>query len=205
MRALGLVLGVGAVLAGCSPYTPDLGDTPFYCGTDKPACPDGFTCMPTGSNGQSVCTRPGAALPDAPPACVADPPPAEPNDMIANAFDISSVATGSNGGDFADFAICPAGDIDTYKVQLDGTQALDARVQPGMAGGALSANILGMNGNILAPGSPAGGGAIHAFLSTPPAGAYYLQIEASSSASSPTNTYSFTIKACTSPAQNSCM
>ena len=44
----------GPALGACSPYDPDLGSTPFLCGTVDPACPDGYACQDDGT-GKMVC------------------------------------------------------------------------------------------------------------------------------------------------------
>ena len=36
------------LLGACSPYAPDLGAQPFYCGPAEPKCPDGYTCTTQG-------------------------------------------------------------------------------------------------------------------------------------------------------------
>lgn len=54
LRSVMLVVAVAA----CTPYEPDLGNTPFFCGNTDPSCPDGYTCQMTGA-GSGVCTKGG--------------------------------------------------------------------------------------------------------------------------------------------------
>jgi hypothetical protein len=44
------------VLGACSPYDPELGETPFFCGSADPTCPDGYTCRMTGT-GSGICAE----------------------------------------------------------------------------------------------------------------------------------------------------
>ena len=62
-----LVIAVSVVI-GCTSYDPDLSATPFYCGTDDPKCPDGYTCMAASGGGSAVCTSGTAPLTDAMPS-----------------------------------------------------------------------------------------------------------------------------------------
>ena len=49
-----------AALGACTPYDPQLGKTPFYCGSADPKCPDGYTCEMNGG-GSGVCTKAGGS------------------------------------------------------------------------------------------------------------------------------------------------
>ena len=45
------LLITAGLYAACSPYSPNLGATPFLCGSGTPQCPDGYKCMSgSGSN-----------------------------------------------------------------------------------------------------------------------------------------------------------
>ena len=205
VRGLALAALVpGALAAGCSSYSPDLGDTPFFCGSGMPACPQGYACMASGS--ASVCVAPGVTAPDASTTgCSVIDQNLEPNDMTSNAFDVSSVVYKPMGGAFAGLSICPAGDVDTYRVDIPNTgDNIEVTVQSG-AGGGLTANILTSAGTSLDTASPTGGGKLHGWVGALPAGTYYVQVAASTSSSTPTQTYTMNIHACTTPAsQNSC-
>jgi hypothetical protein len=53
-----------AAAAACTSFDPKLPDRPFLCGTNEPRCPDGYTCVPEGSN-RMVCSLDGEPTPDA--------------------------------------------------------------------------------------------------------------------------------------------
>src|SRR6267142_8105 len=91
--------------AACSPYSPNLGNTPFLCANNDPKCPDGYTCQPLDM--KMVCVQNGTN-----------------NDSIATAYQ-TPVATQRKDLDFTNLAICPTGDKDYYSVQLTATQNID--------------------------------------------------------------------------------
>ena len=49
-----------ALLAACSPYDPTLPAQPFLCGSAEPKCPDGYTCVSSGTLMVCASTAPGA-------------------------------------------------------------------------------------------------------------------------------------------------
>jgi len=59
-----LLLGLLAAAQGCSPYEPSLPGTPFLCGDQEPACPEGYVCVGE-PDGRKVCMRAGSVPPDA--------------------------------------------------------------------------------------------------------------------------------------------
>ena len=75
-----------------SPYDPDLGDTPFFCGDDDPKCPHGYACVPSPGVPGGVCQS-NALAPDARPAGTPDGAEPgggcsdanEPNELLAEA------------------------------------------------------------------------------------------------------------------------
>lgn len=114
MRRIYLLVPAFAALAACSPYNPDLPSQPFLCGNDSPQCPDGFTCMTTGS--ASVCISDhqvggpdgGGSSTD----CSADSQ-LEPNDDFGHAWEMP-VDDPKKVFNLAGLTICPSGDIDNY-------------------------------------------------------------------------------------------
>lgn len=42
-------------IAACTPYDPSLSETPFFCGSGDPQCPDGYQCVQQ-ATGSAVCT-----------------------------------------------------------------------------------------------------------------------------------------------------
>jgi hypothetical protein len=59
-----VVLGLLAAAQACSPYEPSLPGTPFLCGDQEPACPEGYVCVGE-PDGRKVCMRAGSVPPDA--------------------------------------------------------------------------------------------------------------------------------------------
>ena len=79
-----------AALGACNPYDPDLGDSPFRCGTSDPKCPDGYECM-VYSDTLQLCERgadtssPDARIDGSGLTCN-DDSSVEPNDDINTAW-----------------------------------------------------------------------------------------------------------------------
>lgn len=180
MRIVTLLL---IATAACSPYSPDLGRTPFLCGSADPKCPDGYTCVPGTAGGSDVCVQDGTTAPDAPNpnGMCADDSQIETmngpnNDSIATAY-TTPVAVSRGNIDFAGLSICPAGDKDYYTVVLTKQQMIDVSVVYEAWGGVLQGSILLPNGNPVATLAPQGSMTMHA--ATPPmaAGTYYVEVE----------------------------
>jgi hypothetical protein len=201
-------------LGACSPYSPDLGDTPFLCGSGEPQCPDGYTCMAGSGGGPSYCATHGGMLPaDASmgggdggggPDCSADQN-LEPNDTIQQAFS-TGVEDQRSTLQLAGLAICPGTDKDTYSAVLTGTHNLEVTVTygtPETPGPALQASIVSSVGTPLASATPMGNGTIHAWAANLPAGAYYVQVQAGTVGGDTTNTYKLTVTACATPGSGS--
>jgi hypothetical protein len=53
---------LSAALSACSPYSPDLGGTPYLCSSVEPQCPDGYTCQAIGT--QNVCVDMNGSIHD---------------------------------------------------------------------------------------------------------------------------------------------
>ena len=199
-----IALAGAALAAGCSSFSPNLGDTPFFCGSDKPQCPEGYTCMPQGS--ASICVAPSIMLPDANPAgCSVIDQNLEPNDTMSNALDTQVESTRPQGIDFAGLAICPAGDQDYYSVEMNGGDHLDVTVSQGIAGSPLHLLIETPSGATLAEGSPVPNTHnLHAFINDPlPAGQYFVLVQAATANPMGTNTYGLEITPCMTPASSS--
>jgi hypothetical protein len=100
---------VAAAIAGCSPYDPELSDTPFLCGDEAPRCPDGYACI-ADPDGRMVCST-RRAMPDAAgQASCADDVPLETaarNDTIETAYR-APIADPARSTVLAPLAICPA-------------------------------------------------------------------------------------------------
>ena len=185
-----------AFFYACSPYSPELGTTPFTCtgaGSDGPACPDGYACVPSGS--ASYCLVNGGAVPDAGAGVCADDSNLEPNDSITTAY-ITPVNGSTKSISYAGLAICPVGDKDTYKFMAAANQNLEAVIEFDPNGATLVGSILNSGGSSIASASPVTGmqGKIRAFVATAPAGIYYIQVSGPAmGATLTTNNYKLTI------------
>ena len=49
------IAGFLLVLGACTPFAPDLDDTPYLCGDSEPRCPDGYGCQTDGLTGEEIC------------------------------------------------------------------------------------------------------------------------------------------------------
>jgi hypothetical protein len=199
MRTFVFLLTI-ASLAACSPYDPDLGESPFKCRTlasadDKdPRCPDGYTCQTTTSG--DYCLSEGGTVPiDANNLNCADDSSLEPNDMIAQAFQ-TPVATTKNTLTFAGLAICPAGDKDNYSVTITmANQNLEVLIEYDPSGADLQGSILNSGGTPIANASPVTGmaGVRRAYTPNLPTGVYYASVFGPSAGGLTTNNYKMTI------------
>jgi hypothetical protein len=115
--ALLLWLAVGLGLS-CNPYDPNLGETPFLCGLSDPKCPDGYTAVDI-SIGRCVCQlHPPSIDAGAEYQCTTDRNDViERNDSVSRATDtgIDDLHPTSR---FPEVAICPADDVDVYKIAV---------------------------------------------------------------------------------------
>ncbi len=194
MRTALLLISFTSILTACSPYDPDLGGTPFLCGSVEPKCPDGYECM-ANAMGTMVCTTTSGNLVDASTSgfqCADDSilEGTSRNDTIASAYG-TPVATQRPDISFAGLAICPEGDKDTYRIEI--TVALsDLEVITSWDSGMpVSASILGMGGATLAASMSNGENSQKAFAANLPVGTYYAQAYASATSK---NNYKISLK-----------
>ena len=180
MRTLSLFLVAAAAatvgsLVACSNYNPDLGSTPFKCTATDPTCPDSYTCqMDIG-----VCVADGGTTPDGPGAdsaafqCANDGN-LEPNNTYQTAYvtDVGAVPTRA----FGPLSICPAGDKDTFKVNMpSGTmKSLEMKVTWD-SGATLTGVLLNAGGTVLQQAVPLGDKGVRACAALP-AGMFYAQV-----------------------------
>jgi hypothetical protein len=166
----------------CSPFSPSLGQTPFLCNPDSdPKCPDGYSCTPIGM--QNVCVKNGTTPPDAPDpnrSCYNDmgleTANGANNDSLSTAYP-SPVATTRNDADLAG-AICPAGDLDYFSVQLPITESLEVTLTYADWGAVLQGEIENSGGGRLVPLSPMTGvdRTMHAKVSGLTSDQYYVKV-----------------------------
>jgi hypothetical protein len=106
-------------LAACSPYSPDLTMTPFFCGSSAPQCPDGYACSGADGSGRMLCMKSsgGPDANDLMKMCADDSSVETPtrNDTVATAFPLPSPLP-QNPFLLSGLAICPMGDKDNYSL-----------------------------------------------------------------------------------------
>jgi hypothetical protein len=143
-----------AFLMACTSYNPDLGESPFLCGTTDPKCPEGYTCSDVG--GKQVCLSANGHAPDGGAGfqCNDDSSLGQ-NDTIQGAFQTPVDSTKTDFS-LAGLAICPAGDKDNYAISLAmATKGL--RVTASWdSGPPVNVSILNSGGASIANGSPKG-------------------------------------------------
>lgn len=183
LAAAAFLLSLGA----CSPYSPDFTSDPFECGDTAPECPDGYTC---GSD--SLCVKGGGGGGSGSGGFMcADDSALEPNNSIGTAYN-TPVATQRATLDLTGLAICPAGDLDFYKVTTTAAdQTLTATMTYSEGEAILNVQILDTQGNTLANGSGSSN-VLTATHSLPNSGAAYY-VEVSSSQSGGENNYSLNL------------
>lgn len=195
MRSLISLAFVLSAFAACSPYSPELGDVPFLCGSAEPRCPDGYTCM-AGSSGGEYCLAPNGVIPiDAPATNCANDQQLEPNNDYMTAFQ-TPVATQKSMLTFAGLAICPDGDKDTYALStVAANQNIELTIEYEDGGAALSASILNGNGTPIMNASPVTGmpRVIKAMVPNVPVGVYYAQVYGPPMGAVKTNNYKMSI------------
>jgi hypothetical protein len=181
-----LLASLSAALVACSPYGPDLGETPFRCGTSDPRCPDGYECD-TSQGATGVCVEAGTVLADG------GPPDAEPSDaanVCAPAIDAEYEPNESYTGAYllpgappyaiTNLAICggAVGDVDVFRFTTAQIFDVAARVeQTNRSRGELVLELLNGSGVPIATGAYDGGNAnIDVMVANAPAGSYYVQV-----------------------------
>jgi len=184
LSATFLILFAAVAAVACDPFAPDLGDTPYRCGTDsdnKPTCPDGYEPVDVGQPTICECRVPGTNGngPDAAPSgCANDP--TEPNDQIADARS-TPVGTAAMTVEFNNQDICTAADIDTFSFNTtQGNQKITATLQFNSAVGQLTLRIIDQSGTLLGAGPMPVGPTLVATATVPTSGKYYVQVYSSS-------------------------
>jgi len=178
-----LLLSAG-LYAACSPYSPNLGATPFLCGSGDPQCPDGYKCVSGSGSNAAVCMSTGGSTVDGNMlnGMCADDSQVEgagKNDTIMTAYALPDLSTRpSCQFVLSSLAICPMGDKDNYGVIIntDG-KTIQADLTYESWGAPLQgaiANSVGTPIKTLAPGT--GSGMITAAATNVPSGEYYIEV-----------------------------
>jgi hypothetical protein len=178
-------------VVGCSPYgQPDLGDSPFRCGTDEPRCPRGYECV-TYSPAEEICEKEeGGSGPDAGQGSIDanlsnfvcnDDSSLEPNESPSQAT-FTPIPDLASQYELVNLAICPDADVDVFRF---GTNQPEMRIIVDVAYeaafGVLSLSILNSNGVAIAQGTPQMGNddLLRAEIPFANIGVYYAEVKAS--------------------------
>lgn len=178
-----LSIGVASLLAACSPFSPDLGNTPFGCTVDDMKCPSGYVCTDDGTS-RLVCVAEGSMIVDAPVTgfqCANDSniEGTGGNDTITNAFNSQVNGSTRKTIEFADLAICPEGDKDNYLLQTATANQNIEVIVSWDSGMPMSVSILGSGGQTLATGmATSDPRAVRAYIANAPVGSYYALVTA---------------------------
>lgn len=199
MRTLSLASLLAAAVAACTPYNPELGEAPFFCGPPEqdPRCPEGYTCIPAPGGGtMDVCVSPNGTIPPDSNGLAGcdDDSSLEPNDSYMNAW-ITPVDQTKNFP-LSSLSICPSGDKDTYSVMLTTpNQNLEMTVRYEAGGAALQGALLNSGGSPIMNASPVVGMSqtIRAYVANMPTGVYYVQVYGPNSGTVTTNNYELDI------------
>jgi len=189
-------LSVTSLLGACNAYDPDLNSTPFLCAMAEPKCPDGHECRDDGS-GRQVCfsTSGNGMIVDAPVSgfqCADDSilEGASKNDTVANAYS-TPVAIQRAEISFAGLAICPEGDKDTYKIDVNTANSNLEVITSWDSGMPISVSILNGSGASINNGTSNGEKSLRAYAANLPVGTYYAQAYAAANVK---NNYKIAIK-----------
>ena len=200
-------LGVlaAALVLGCNPYDPNLGDRPFRCGTDSPRCPEGFSCVADEQNPVfEVCVREGASPtvdagePGAPDAMMGpftcnDDSEIEPNDSTAAAT-TTPIPDQADTYRLVALAICPAGDVDVFRFRVDESgRNIRVEVEYTQAQGQLVLDILNSTGVSIKTGTQESPTLLSAEVANAPSGVYYAQVQADPAIPTTENNYNVEI------------
>ncbi len=172
-----------ALAAACDPYDPDLGDTPFLCGTDEPRCPEGYAASMVNSRCQCVATNadgPDGGGTGGPFTCNDDS--AVSGDPMGNDTHQTATPTAIGAGAatavFNAMSICPTTDVDVFRMNITQMgKRIDVRVQYDQSIGPLALELLDSAGNPVATGSPTPN-LVQATYTAQAAGFHYAKVSA---------------------------
>ena len=179
MRSFLLLAFASSALAACSPFDPDLGGTSYKCGNVDPKCPDGYTCQQVGMDMR----------------CVSDDGPGPDggnNDGFVCADDGFETAGGGTNNDttatpfvltmptiaIGPVSLCPAGDKDTYRLEIANANSNLAATTTWESGLAVNVALLNGGGTVIATGTPNGTNTNKAYAANLPVGTYFVQVSA---------------------------
>ena len=143
-------------LAGCTPFSPDLGGAPYLCADVEPKCPDDYTCKDDGG-GRMVCVSANGDVPDASGSFQCSPydgPPLEPNDTKDQAYQTDVSPTQARR--YGPLAICPTTDRDHFQINITTPNKGIEAIVSWDSGSPVSVSILAASGSSLSDGKPMG-------------------------------------------------
>ncbi|HUS28480.1 MAG TPA: hypothetical protein VMZ53_08225 [Kofleriaceae bacterium] len=183
-----------ALAGGCSMYDTDYGPTPFLCGPadQDPRCPEGYACMLDPGSGSEVCVENGGSISQ--DFDCADDSAKEPDDLLAMATvtQLDAMRTETIDGR----SVCPAGDKDTYAIDIRTTnEDLSITVTMDQNGAKLRAALLNTGGVPISVAMPINGDAtmISAEAMNLPVGMYYAQVYGPAGGDLQVNNYKITL------------
>lgn len=194
MRACILAIMLAATAFACDPYDPDLGDTPFRCGTGAPLCPEGYVCVER-SPAERLCVRPdepGDGPDGGDNTSCGDDNGEEPNESY-NDPSTTPIPDFQSEYTVQGFAICPETDVDTYRFRVNQVgRNVKVEVMYTASMGGLQVDVLNEGGNSIRTGEPVGGNMdlLRAEIPNLPTGTYFAQIRATANMR---NSYDMTI------------
>jgi hypothetical protein len=166
-------------LVACNPYSPDLGDHPFRCGTDDPKCPSGYSCSP-----DNVCEREGSdGLVDAGFDGGAiecnDDSAIEPNETVANPF-VTPIPDFKSCTSMVQLAVCPDTDKDVFRFRIDPglRNNMKTIVTTNVGAGQLTLRVLAGNGSAIGSGLPVDSTHIEVIINNLASGTYFVEVAA---------------------------
>lgn len=197
-----LLFGAMGLTAACNSFSPDLGASPFRCGTDNPRCPEGYSCVSYSST-EEICERDGNVLdrpdgappgePDARDFTCANDGELEPNDTIEDPT-LTGIPEQQTNLPLVGLAICPDTDQDYFEFAIENA-GTDATVEISYLAerGQLQAELLNGAGSSIAVAQPVGNNVDLLRIAIPnlPAGTYYALVK--STGPGVENNYSITI------------
>lgn len=196
IKQLAFLLSGIAIVASCSPFSPDLGNQPYKCGDGDPACPDGYFCMEVTPTDKR-CINANGAEPD---SMTMGFPCADDSSLEGSARNDTPMTAYQTPVDsqrldlsLAGLALCPEGDKDNYAVTISTTQAnkyLEVVVSWD-SGQPISMSILNAGGTSIGNGVANGEKSLRKCVENLPAATYYASVFATGSTK---NNYRMTIK-----------
>jgi hypothetical protein len=181
MRTL-LVTCALLAAAGCNTYNPDLGQSPFLCGTSEPRCPRDYTCVTYADN--DICENLNLVEVDGGGdggdlEC-ADDSEIEPNDSIELATN-TFIPSMHDSYRLVGLSICPDTDEDFFMFQID-VAATNLRVdltyqssRGQLLFSVLNSAQMSIGEGMAVPGMP---DILRASIANMPTGMYYVQVRA---------------------------